>query len=100
MSRTKKLPSRKKTSLKLLHQILGHKFTRSLLGGDTPNDWEDIEIRIYPDPFCKSCQISSMNKKARYKIPLKPKAPFKWIFMDITASTAPKRLTSDTTFSY
>ena len=40
-----------------------------------------------------------MNKKARSKIPLKPKAPFKWFFMDIIPSTAPKSLTSDTTFS-
>ena len=40
-----------------------------------------------------------MNKKARYKIPLKPKAPFKWGFMDIIPSTAPKILTSYTTFS-
>ena len=40
-----------------------------------------------------------MNKNARSKIPLKPKAPFKWVFMDIITSTAPKSLTSDTTFS-
>ena len=40
-----------------------------------------------------------MNKKARSKIPLKPKAPFKWGFMDTIPSTAPKSLTSDTTFS-
>ena len=40
-----------------------------------------------------------MNKKARSKIPLKPKAPFKWVFTDIIPSTAPKSLTSDTTFS-
>ena len=40
-----------------------------------------------------------MNKKARSKIPLKPKAPFKLVFMDIIPSTAPKSLTSDTTFS-
>ena len=39
-----------------------------------------------------------MKKKARSKIPLKPKAPFKWVFMDIISSTAPKSLTSDTTF--
>ena len=41
----------------------------------------------------------SMNKKARSKIPLKPKAPFKCGFMDIVPPTAPKILTSDTTFS-
>ena len=40
-----------------------------------------------------------MNKKARSKIPLKPKAPFKLVFMDINPSTASKSLTSDTTFS-
>ena len=40
-----------------------------------------------------------MNKKARSKIPLKPKAPFKWVFMCIIPSIAPKSLTSDTTFS-
>ena len=40
-----------------------------------------------------------MNKKARSNIPLKPKAPFKWVFMDIITSTDPKILTNDTTFS-
>ena len=40
-----------------------------------------------------------MNKNARAKITLKPKAPFKWVFMDIVPSTAPKSLTSETTFS-
>ena len=40
-----------------------------------------------------------MEKKARSKIPLKPEASFKWVFMDIVPSTAPKRLISDTNFS-
>ena len=40
-----------------------------------------------------------MNKKARSEIPLNPKEPFKWVFMDIIPSTEPKSLTSDTTFS-
>ena len=40
-----------------------------------------------------------MNKKARSKLPLNPKAPLKWVFMDIIPSTAPKSLTNDTTFS-
>ena len=40
-----------------------------------------------------------MNKKAGSKNPLKPKAPLKWVFMNIITSTAPKSLTSDTTFS-
>ena len=40
-----------------------------------------------------------MNKKARSKNQLKPKAPFKWVLMDIISSTAPKSLTSVTTSS-
>ena len=46
MSKTKKLPSRKKIALELLHQILGHRSNRLLLAGDTANFWEDIEPRI------------------------------------------------------
>ena len=83
MSETKKLPSRKKITLKLLQQRLGHRTTRSLLAGDTANFWEDIELRIDTYPFFTLCQISSMNKNARSKNPLKPKAPFKWVFMYI-----------------
>ena len=70
-----------------------------MLAGDTANVWEDVELRIDPDPFCTSCKISYMKKKDRSKIPLKPKAPFKSVFMDIVPSTSPKSLTSDTTFS-
>ena len=39
-----------------------------------------------------------MNKKARSKVPLKPKSPFKWVFMDVIPSTSPKSLTNDTNF--
>ena len=38
------------------------------------------------------------EKKARSKVPLKPKAPFKWVFMDVIPSTSPKSLTNDTNF--
>ena len=99
MSWTKKLPARNKIALELLHRRLGHRSTRSLLAGDNPNVWEYIELIIDPDHFGTSCQISSMNKKDRYKIPLNPKALFKWVFMDIIPSTALKSLTSYKTFS-
>ena len=77
MSKKNKLPARKKISLEILHQILWHRSTRSLLSGGTDDVLEDLELRIDPDPFCTSCQIYSMKKKARAKIPLKPKSPFK-----------------------
>ena len=99
MTKKKKLPARKRIALELLHQRLGHKSTGSLLAGYTSNVWEDIELIIYSDPFCTSCQISSMNKKVGSKIPLKPKAPFEWFFMNIIPSTASKSLTCDATFS-
>ena len=79
MSKKNKFPARKKIALELLHQRLGHRSTRSLLAGYNANVWEDVELRIDSYPFYTSCQIPSMNKKARSKIPLKPKAPFKWV---------------------
>ena len=92
----KENPKINKIALELMHHILGHRSTRSLIAGDTANVWEDVELRIYPDPFCTSCQISSMNKKDRSRTTLKPKAHFKWFFMDIILATAPKRLTNET----
>ena len=83
MEISKKNSKRKKIALELMHQRLGHRSTRSLIAGDTANFWEDAEIKIDPDPFCTSCKISSMNKKARSKFFLKPKALFKWVFMDV-----------------
>ena len=74
-------------------------FNQVIVSWKTDNGWENLELSIDPDPYCTSCQISSINKKTRSKIPLKPKAPFKWVFMDIIPSTAPRNLTSDTTFS-
>ena len=98
MSKKNKFPARKKIALELIHQRLGHRSTRSLLAGGTENVWGDVELKINPDPFCTSCQISSMKKNTRSKIPLHTKAPFKWVFMDIIPSTAPKILTSETIF--
>ena len=39
ISKTNKLPSSKIIALKLLHQRLGHRSTRSLLDGDIANVW-------------------------------------------------------------
>ena len=98
MSKTKKLPARKKIVLELLYHGLGHISIRYQLAGDNANFWEGIELRIDPDPFCTSCQIYSMNNKTGSKIPLNPKVTFKWIFMEIVPSTSTKHLTSGITF--
>ena len=39
VSKKNKFPARKKIALELLHQILGHRSTRSFLAGDTANVW-------------------------------------------------------------
>ena len=79
MSKSKKIAPRNKVALGLLHHILGHRSTRSLMDGETAKIWKDIELRIYLYYFCTSYQIYSINIKAISKNPLKPKAPFKWV---------------------
>ena len=69
MESSKKNPKRSKIALELMYQRLGHRSTRSLRTGDTANVWEDAELKIDLDPFCTSCKSSSMNKKARSKLP-------------------------------
>ena len=62
ISKSKKIASRKKVALEILHHRLGHRSTISLMGGDNVNFWSHIELGIYPDPFCTSCKISSIKK--------------------------------------
>ena len=78
ISKTKKLLSRKKIALELLHHRLVHRSTISFMDRDAANVWEDIELRIYPYPFYISCKISLMKKKAKPKNPYNPKVHSKW----------------------
>ena len=94
----KKKSKKKEIALEFMHQRLGHRSTRYLMAVDTTNVWEDADLKIDVYPFCTSCKISPMNKKARSKLPLRPKLPFKWVFMDVIPSTAPNSLTNDTNF--
>ena len=73
----KKVASRKEVALELLQNRLVHISNRSLMDDDTENVCQYIELRIDTEPFCTSCQISSMNKKSRSKNTLKPKELFK-----------------------
>ena len=99
MSKSQKIAPIKKVALELLYHRLGHISIISLMSRYTANYWKNIELIIKPEPFFTSCQISSMNKQAISKNSLKPKAPFKWVLIYIIPATAPKRLTSKTTFS-
>ena len=61
--------------------------------------WQEIELRVYPDPLLPSWKISTIKKNSRSKTPLNPKTPFKWVFMDIVPDISSKRLAQDTNFS-
>ena len=61
-SKQKNQTTKKKISLELLHQILRHMSTRSLLDEDTENVWQYIEIRVDHDPFYTLCQILTIKK--------------------------------------
>ena len=65
---------------------------------DNTNIWQDIELGVYPEPFCTSCQISTLNKKPRSKKPLKYNTPFNCMFMDIIPAIYSRSLTKDTNF--
>ena len=82
-AKSKKIAPRKKVSLELLHNRLRHISTRLLMSGYTAYVWQDIELKVDTDPFRTICQISSMNKNSRSKNPLKPKTPFKLVFINI-----------------
>ena len=69
------------------------------MAGDNTIIFKDTELRIDPEPFCTSCHIYSMNKNTRFKNPLNPKSPFKWVFMDIILATESNVLTSKTILS-
>ena len=40
------------------------------MAGDTSDVWKDVELRINPDPFFTSYQISPVEKTAGSKSPL------------------------------
>ena len=60
--------------------------------------WQDIELRLYPDPFYASYQISKINRSSRSKTPMNPKIPFKYYFMDTIPAISSNFLTEYTTF--
>ena len=66
-SKSQKQIPKKKVSLELLHQIIGHISTRSLLDIYTANFGQVIEFRVDNEPFCTSCQIYTINKKGWFK---------------------------------
>ena len=69
------------------------------MSGDTEKFWQDIGIRIYPDPFFASCKISTINKNSGSNSYVNPNTSFKWVSIEIIAATPFKSPTKYTTFS-
>ena len=97
-SKSKKQIIKRKVFWLSLHQRLGHRSTRLILAGYNAHFWKDVEPRVDHDLFFTSCQISTINKNAISKTPLKSKTPFKWVFMDIIPAISSKILTKDNFF--
>ena len=68
ISKTMKFTPRNKIAFELLHQILGHRSTISLLDRDTANIWEDVELIIDQDPFFQIMSNLFNKKRTRSKI--------------------------------
>ena len=66
------------------------------MAGGTANVWKVIDIRLDPDPFHKSCQISSINNNSRSKSSLNPNTPFKWVLMETKPAISHKILAKET----
>ena len=56
---------------------------------DTPNSCQDIELKIDPDPFFTSCQISSINEKKWAPKLIETKATFQMGFYGYFSATSP-----------
>ena len=67
--------------------------------GDTTTVWQDIDLRVDPDPLCTPYHISTINQKARSETYLKAKTPLKWVFMCIIPATYSNILTKGNTFA-
>ena len=68
------------------------------MAGNTVIFFKYIELRIYPDPFCTSCQIYSTNKRLVPKTHLNQRHLLN-DFIEIIPEMYSKRLTSETKFS-
>ena len=82
-----------------MRHILGHRYIKSLLAGDTGNISQDIDLRVEYVNFCTSSKKSIINKKPRSKTPLNSRTPFTWVLMDIIPALSSIILTKDTTHS-
>ena len=70
-----------------------------LLDGDTTNIWQDIDLRVDPEPLCTSCHIYIIIERSRSKTPLNTNTPFKWVLMDLIQAISSKQITKDTNFA-
>ena len=57
-----KANSLKESFLGVIPSEIKHRSTRLLLVGYASNVCQEIELRLDPDPYCSSCQTSTINK--------------------------------------
>jgi len=93
--------NKKRASLELLHQRLGHRKCRALLAASEHGVWADTLVRMGPEEECISCAISTARATKRNKEPHTGGVyPGEYVFLDILHPTVPVGLTKESTFPF
>jgi transposase InsO family protein len=93
--------NKKRASLELLHQRLGHRKCRALLDASEHGVWADTMVPMGPEEECISCEISTARASYRNKEPhTGGNYPGEYIFLDILHPVVPVGLTRDSTFPF
>jgi hypothetical protein len=93
--------NKKRTSLELLHQRLGHRKCRALLDASEHGVWADTLVHMGPEEECVSCDISTARASNRNKeAHTGGLYPGEYVFLDILHPLVPVGLTRDSTFAF
>jgi transposase InsO family protein len=93
--------NKKRLSLELLHNRLGHRKCRTLLAAGEHNLWADVTVRMSPESGCLSCGISTIRATARNKEQhTGASAPGEYVFMDILHPITATGLTPNTSYAF
>jgi transposase InsO family protein len=93
--------NKKRTSLELLHQRLGHRKCRALLAASEHGVWADTLVRMGPEEECVSCDISTARASNHNKdAHTGGLYPGEYVFLDILHPLVPVGLTRDSTYAF
>ncbi len=100
-TRTRSHPSKRSTSLHLLHHCPAHQALHSLLKVDEYDVWNDLKIKMEPEHDCVRCKITTICSTDRKNHPHATSSYHgEMVFIDIVHLPSSEGLTSMTTFPF